>query len=183
MPRLPAWVSIANSANSKHSHAGMCGKLIFTLLLYPQKGTAGETLFIFLTPIKFIVATPAHVPTSRVSLLLSFPVFASFSLEAEQWFSTFLLLWSFNIFPHAVVTANIKLFLQPLCNYKVCNFAVDMNHNTHIWYAAYLMWVLCKRVIGPPWGHDPEVEYDCFLQLCRAVSSKGSHWSTLLGVC
>lgn len=45
-----------------------------------------------------------------------------------QWFSTFLLLWPFNIVPYAVMTLNHKILLL-LCN---CKFAAIMHPNANI---------------------------------------------------
>lgn len=84
MPGLAAWVSDCPQCNGKRSHAGMCGRLIFTRWLYAQKGTAGSHERQTLTSTEFIVAAPAHDPTS------SLPAFACFSLRAEPRLSIFL---------------------------------------------------------------------------------------------
>lgn len=53
------------------------------------------------------------------------------SIFLAQWFSAFLMLWSFNTAPHVVVAPTIKLFLLLLCN---CNLSTVMNCNVDIWY-------------------------------------------------
>jgi hypothetical protein len=55
----------------------------------------------------------------------------------EHWFSTFLMLWPFNIVLHVVVTQTIKLFC---CYFQNCNFATVMNYNINIWCASPVEW-------------------------------------------
>jgi hypothetical protein len=67
----------------------------------------------------------------------------------NQWFSTFLMLQAFNIFPHVVVNPNHKLILLLLCN---CHFSTVMNHNVNIWYAEHQLYDPCERVVQLPKG-------------------------------
>ena len=53
------------------------------------------------------------------------------------WFSTFLMLWPFNIVPPVAVTPNHKIILLRL---HKCDFATIMNHND---MQGYLIWDSC----------------------------------------
>lgn len=56
--------------------------------------------------------------------------------NTEQWFSTFLMKWSFNIVSPVVVTTNHKIHsLLP----HSCDFAIIMSGNGDICYAGYLV--------------------------------------------
>lgn len=54
--------------------------------------------------------------------------------SSGQWFSTFLMLWHFKIFPHIVVTQP-KIILLLFYN---CNYATVMNHIVNICCPEYL---------------------------------------------
>lgn len=57
-----------------------------------------------------------------------------------QWFSTFLLLQSFDTGPLVAVTNNLKLFSSLLHN---CNFVTVLNHNVTV-FSSGLRWSLSK---------------------------------------
>lgn len=72
-------------------------------------------------------------------LLLAHPTVSHlvFEIPLHQWFSTFLMLWPFNIVPYAGVTPppNPKIILLLFHNY---NFATGINRNVNIRYAGDL---------------------------------------------
>jgi hypothetical protein len=68
----------------------------------------------------------------------------------EQWFSTFLILWTLNIVLRVVVIPSRKIVLLLLHN---CNFATVMNHIVNIWYVDGLrqsLWKSCWTTKGVP---------------------------------
>lgn len=71
------------------------------------------------------------------------------ALCVRQWFSTFIMLQSFN----TVDTPNIKLFLFLLHN---CNFAI-LHCNVNVICRASDRWPW-ERIIQSPRGHNPQVE-------------------------
>lgn len=71
------------------------------------------------------------------------------ALCVRQWFSTFIMLQSFN----TVDTPNIKLFLFLLLN---CNFAI-LHCNVNVICRASDRWPW-ERIIQSPRGHNPQVE-------------------------
>ena len=75
-------------------------------------------------------------------------------VSLAEWFLTFLMLWSFNTVPHAVVTPNHKIIFIIailLLLWIICQ------------YLCFLM-VLgdsCERAIGPSRGCNPQIENRC----------------------
>lgn len=64
-----------------------------------------------------------------------------FSIDSSQWLSASLMLWPFNLIPHAVVTSDHKIILLLLHN---CSVATVLNRNVNICYAEYLIYNPCQ---------------------------------------
>jgi len=65
-----------------------------------------------------------YVPSDGRKRYFSFTFHKTFQADLEQWFSTFLMLQSFNIITHVVVTPNHEIISLLLHKY---NFATAMN--------------------------------------------------------
>jgi hypothetical protein len=77
---------------------------------------------------------------------------------SDNWFSTFLILWPFNIVPPVVVIPKHNIISLLLHSY---NFATVINHNIKIWYTGYLIPDTIERILQITRGHDLQVKNHC----------------------